>query len=64
MMTVISMLEDIKQTLGLLSNGVAKSNDFLPPHHLTIKLCNVRLDRINAIYIHDMWCATCPMHPG
>lgn len=54
MMKVLPILEDIKQNLCLLSDGVSQSNYLPPPHHLTINLATVCLDRINAIYIDDM----------
>ena len=61
---VLPMLENLKQNLSLVSSGVSTGPNLEKHHELTILLSRVRLKYLDEIPMHDIWCASCVIHPG
>jgi len=58
------MLESIKTSLDLIVRGVGQGECLLIPHQQSQLLAKITLDEINRINYHDMWAASCVLHPG
>lgn len=63
-MKVLPMLEDLKQKMTVLSSGIATEPDLRKPHDLTVLLARTTPHYLNEILVHDLWCASCVIHPG
>ena len=63
-MLVLPMLESIKTSLDLIVRGVGQGECLLIPHQQSQLLAKITLDEINRINYHDMWAASCVLHPG
>ena len=64
LMKVLPMLEDIKQRLLLISNSITHGSSLVTPHKFSSKLAKVTLSKISEMTMHDMWFASCVLHPG
>ena len=61
---VLPMIDDIKQRMTILSSDICSGPEFRPVHELTSLLARYTLKSLNDIPIHDLWGASCVIHPG
>lgn len=61
---VLPIIEELKGKLRLLSSGVPIDTTQEPPHELTQQLSKQTLAQLSNIRYHDVWCASCFLHPG
>lgn len=61
---VLPMLEELKTKLTFQSSGIVDPSTNVAPSEHTQLLAKRTLEALNNIDYHDLWCASCFLHPG